>query len=77
MRYFLGFVLLIFLGALAVFALQNTQLVAIRFLNWSVSAPFALLAVLLYLLGMLTGWTVLSFLKRSIRRVQAESRHEA
>src|SRR5437763_1755115 len=45
MRYVLGLFLLVFLGAVAVFALQNTQTVAVRFLNWTLSAPLALMAV--------------------------------
>ena len=69
MRALQALILLVFLGALAVFALQNTQIVPIRFLNWSVSAPVALGFVAVYLLGMLSGWTVVAFLQRSLRRV--------
>jgi putative membrane protein len=69
MRFILGFFLLLFLAAIAVFALQNTQTVTVSFLNWSLTAPFALAAVAIYLLGMLSGWTVVSFLRRSIRQV--------
>lgn len=68
MRYLQVAILILFLGVVGVFAVQNTQAVTLRFLNMSLSAPVALLAVGLYLLGMLTGWTVTDFLRASIRR---------
>lgn len=72
MRYVLAAILLAFLGAIAVFAVQNTEPVTVRFLSWGVTLPFALLAVILYVAGMLSGWSVVAFLRRSIRRVRAE-----
>jgi putative membrane protein len=74
MRYVVAAVLLAFLAALVAFALQNTQAVTVRLLNASATLPLALLAVVLYLAGMLTGGSVVSFLRRSIGRVRAESR---
>ncbi len=73
-RYLLAAVLLAFLGAVVVFAVQNTAAVTVRFLNWSATVPFALLAVVIYVAGMLSGWSVVSFVRRSIDRVRAESR---
>jgi uncharacterized integral membrane protein len=73
-RYILAAVLLAFLGAIVAFALQNTQAVTVRFLNWGATLPFALLAVIIYVAGMLSGWSVVSFVRRSIGRVRAESR---
>jgi lipopolysaccharide assembly protein A len=73
MRYLLAAILLAFLGAIVVFALQNTESVTVRFLNWGVTLPFALLAVVIYLAGMLSGWSVMAFLRRSIHRVRVES----
>ena len=74
MRYLLGFLLLVFLGAIAIFALQNRQTVAVTFWNWEVKAPFAIVAAGVYLLGMVSGWNVIAFLRRSIRGVSAEPR---
>jgi uncharacterized integral membrane protein len=73
-RYLLAFILLAFLGAVGIFAVQNTQALTVRFLNWSITAPIALLTVAVYLLGMLSGWSVVAFLRHSIRRVTAEPR---
>ena len=69
MRIIQAIILLAFLGAIGIFAVQNVQTVSLRFLNWSTSGPVALLIVGVYFLGMLTGWTVVSFLRRSIRKV--------
>lgn len=74
MRIILAAVLLAFLGAVVVFAVQNTGAVTVRFLNWGVTVPFALLAILIYIAGMLSGGSVVAFLRRSIGRVRAESR---
>lgn len=71
MRIVQALLLLTFLGAVGVFAAQNTAVVMVRFLNWSIGAPLALLIVAVYVLGMLTGWTVVAFMTRSLRRVTA------
>ena len=68
MRYVQVTLLLIFLGAVGIFALQNREPVELQFLNASVRAPLALVVVAVYLLGMVSGWTVVSFVRQSIRR---------
>ena len=67
MRFVQAVLVLAFLGAVGLFAVQNTEPLTIRFANYSTSASVALLAVGIYFLGMLTGWAVVSFLRRSIR----------
>jgi putative membrane protein len=74
MRFIQAVVFLVFLGAVAFFALQNTQVVTVQFMNWSVSAPVALTILSVYLLGMLSGWTVVAFVGRSIRRIGESDR---
>jgi lipopolysaccharide assembly protein A len=69
MRYVQASFLLVFLGALGIFAVQNTQTVTVQFLKVAVTAPLALVSVAIYLLGMLTGWTVVAFVSRSLKRV--------
>ena len=69
MRYVQAILLLVFLGALGIFAVQNTNTITVRFLEWGINAPLALVSVAVYLLGMLTGWTVVAFVSRSLRRV--------
>src|SRR5439155_15535401 len=62
-------ILLAFLGAIAYFAWLNRQTVTINLPDRRLNTTVALLSVSVYVLGMLTGWTVVSFLRRSIRRV--------
>jgi uncharacterized integral membrane protein len=60
---------LIFLGAVGLFALQNTRAVTVDFWTWELTAPVAIVIVAVYFLGMLSGWTVVAFVRRSLRRV--------
>jgi lipopolysaccharide assembly protein A len=75
-RYLFGAILLIFLGAVGLFAVQNTQSITVRFASWGITAPVALMAIAAYVVGMLSGWSVVGFLRRSIRRVTEEPRRE-
>jgi uncharacterized membrane protein YciS (DUF1049 family) len=69
MRFFCFLILLIVVAAVVVFAVQNNEGVTIQYLDRSVSCPMSLLIAVVYLLGMVSGWTVVGFLKRSFRRV--------
>lgn len=62
-------ILLLLLGATAVFALQNQEAVTVRYLDRSVSCPLSLLIAIDYLVGMLTGWTLIGVVRRSIHRI--------
>jgi len=69
MRFIQAILLLIFLCAVGMFAAQNTEAIEVSFWTWRVTAPVALLAIAAYLLGMLSGWTVVAFVRRSLRKV--------
>jgi lipopolysaccharide assembly protein A len=73
MRVIQGIILLAFLGALGLFAVQNTEAITVSFWNWKATGPVALLAIAIYLLGMVSGWTVVSFFRRSLHRVSERS----
>lgn len=73
MRYLLGFILLIFLGAVGLFAVQNTQPITVRFWNYSITAPVAILSIGAYFLGMISGWNVVAFMRSMIQSVTAPS----
>ena len=66
------FFLLVFVGALGIFAFQNQQEMTIEFLDWSLTAGVPVIAAAIYLLGMLSGWTIVGMLRRSFRRVVEE-----
>jgi uncharacterized integral membrane protein len=74
MRVIQAALLLIFLAIVGIFALQNMQAVTVRFLDRSVTAPVAVTAVIVYLLGMLSGWTVVAFVRRSLRGIHEAER---
>lgn len=69
MRLFYFILLVIFVGALVAFAVQNRDPVAIKFLNWGDSYPLPAVLAAAYVLGMFSGWTVVGMLRRSLRRV--------
>ena len=62
-------ILLLALAALVVFTLQNNQTVTLQYFNWSITCPLPLLIAIVYLLGMVSGWTVIGLLRRSLRGV--------
>jgi uncharacterized integral membrane protein len=66
-------IFLAFLAVVGIFASQNTDVVTFHFLKWSVTGPVALLTILTYLVGMVSGWTVVSFAMRSVRRIGKHS----
>jgi len=69
MRMLYGFILLVLLAAIGVFALQNRGDVTLNYLDRTLTTSLAILIGATYLLGMITGWTVLGFLRKSIHRV--------
>lgn len=64
--YFL--ILLLLLGALGVFALQNQEAITLKYLDWSVARPTSLQIAVVFLLGMVVG-----LVQRSLRRVSDHS----
>jgi putative membrane protein len=69
MRFVYLLILLLALAALVVFAVQNSETVTLQYLNWSITCPLPLLIAMVYLLGMVSGWTVIGSLRRSLRHV--------
>ena len=69
MRFVYFLILLIVVAAVVLFAVQNNETVTLQYFDRSVSTTLPLLIAAVYLLGMVSGWTVVGFLKRSLRRV--------
>jgi uncharacterized membrane protein YciS (DUF1049 family) len=65
--YFL--LLLLIVAAVVLFGVQNHERVTLTYLDRSVTLYLPLLIAIVYLLGMVSGWTVVGFLKRSVERV--------
>lgn len=69
MRIIQAILFLVFLGAVGLFAVQNTRSITVEFWKWELTGPVAAVIVAVYLLGMISGWTVVAFVRRSLRRV--------
>jgi putative membrane protein len=67
MRWFHLIVILLFAAAIAVFAAQNSDMATMSFLGFSARTPLALLVAIVYLLGMATGGSLWSLLRRSMQ----------
>ena len=67
MRFLCLLFLLAFLAAVGIFAWQNQGDVTVAFLQWGYTGKLALVVGAAYLLGMLSGWTVVGMLRRSMR----------
>jgi lipopolysaccharide assembly protein A len=74
MRLIQAVVFLAFLGVVGLFAVQNRDVITVNFWTWKLTGPVAMLSLAAYILGMLSGWTVVSFVRHSLRRVSERPR---
>lgn len=73
MRWLNTVVIVILGAAMLLFAVQNFQSVTVSFLTTRINTPLALLIVLVYVLGMLTGGSLWALMKWALE----EARHKA
>ena len=66
MRWVYLAIVALFVAALIVFMIQNTQSVGVSFLSLGVTLPLAILVVIAYVLGALTGGSLYALLRRSV-----------
>jgi len=66
--------LIAFIGLVGVFAYQNNRQETVTLFNDSREVSFPLLVGGVYLVGMLSGWTVVGMLRRSLRRIAESER---
>ncbi|GIW95639.1 MAG: hypothetical protein KatS3mg110_3680 [Pirellulaceae bacterium] len=59
---------ILIIALVVLFVIQNISMVTLSIFTIRVSMPLALLIVIVYLLGMMTGHTVVSFLRNISRR---------
>jgi putative membrane protein len=74
MRFIQAVIFLVFLVTIGIFAVQNRDVITVNFLAWDLSQPVAIVTVAVYILGMLSGWTVLTFARGTFRRATASPR---
>lgn len=63
-------VIVLFAIAVIVFAIQNLEIVTMSFLGFSARVPVAVLAAVVYVLGMVTGGSLWSLLRKSFHGSQ-------
>jgi len=64
-------VIVLFAAVILVFVVQNLAPVTMAFLGFSVRAPLAVLAAVVYLLGAVTGGSLFALLRKSVRASRA------
>jgi lipopolysaccharide assembly protein A len=67
MRWLYVIIIIAFVAAIIIFAVQNFQVVNMSFLGFNLRAPLALVAAILYVLGAITGGSLFALLRKSIR----------
>ncbi len=67
MRWVYLIIIVVFVAAIVIFGIQNRELVTMAFLGFSVRAPLAILAVIVYVLGAVTGGSLFALLRKSVR----------
>jgi lipopolysaccharide assembly protein A len=65
--------LVLLIGVTVLFAWQNLQTITVSFFNWSVTLPIALVVAGAYVLGMVSGGSVLAFLRWTLNRAKKET----
>jgi lipopolysaccharide assembly protein A len=73
MRWFHLAIIVLFVAATAIFALQNLQTVGVTFIRTSIQMPLAFLIVIIYLIGAATGGILLASLRRSFEGARRTS----
>ena len=65
---FICFLLFIaFAAAVTIFVVQNREDITLRYWDRNQTYPLPVVVAAIYVLGMLTGWTVVGLVKRSVR----------
>jgi uncharacterized integral membrane protein len=66
MRWVYLAIVVVFMAAIVIFVAQNRALATMSFLGFSVRAPLAILAVVVYVLGAITGGSLYALLRKSV-----------
>ncbi len=66
MRWIYLAIVVVFVAALIIFIFQNTQSVDVSFLSLGATLPVAILALVAYVLGALSGGSMYALLRRSV-----------
>lgn len=71
MRWIYLTIIVVFVAAIVLFAIQNVQLTTMSFLGLRIRAPLAVLAAVVYVLGALTGGSLFALVRATIQATHA------
>jgi uncharacterized integral membrane protein len=71
MRWLYLAIVIVVVAAILIFAFQNLGVVTMSFLGFSLRAPLAILAAVVYVLGAFTGGSLFGLLRHSLRESKA------
>ncbi|WP_304131853.1 hypothetical protein [Ignavibacterium album] len=74
MRYIYLTLIVIITIAVLLFKFQNLESVTISFLSMSITLPTSFLVFIVYILGMLTGGSVVAFIKTLVKKSKADDK---
>jgi uncharacterized integral membrane protein len=77
MRFISFLFLVVFAGAVVAFAMQNQHDVTVTYFQWGYTGSIAVIVAAAYLLGMLSGWSIVGILRRSLSRVTERPERES
>ena len=77
MRVFSGFFLFALAVVLGLLAYENNRETTINAWNWRMDVPLPLLVLVVYVLGMVSGWWLFGLVRRSWQRVTEHDRARA
>lgn len=72
MRWFYTLVVIVFLVAIFIFAMQNFGPVTVQFLSLSIELPIAVFTIAIYLIGMVTGSSLIGIVRSSYRKARPQ-----
>ncbi len=70
MRYLYISLIVVLTTIILIFTFQNLDLVTLKFTSLSLTLPISLLVILTYILGMLTGGSLLMLIRNWLNRAQ-------
>jgi putative membrane protein len=68
-------IIALFVVVTLIFAIENFEIVVMSFLGFSARVPLALLVVIIYVVGMVTGSSLLALLRRSVQGARRSTIH--
>jgi len=71
MRWVYLIIVVVFVAAIVIFAAQNLGMVTMSFLGYSARAPLTVLTAIVYVLGAVTGGSLLALLRKSVQGSRA------